>query len=118
MTAKSDKAIEAKDLAQVTAQLGDVVANAADAELAEVRQVLADLRRSEVELFRQGLRGDGLDPAGGKLVETPEIDREPVCCQLRNLVRRLPSLVRLIHKVQCYHHAPWRNFCRIRPINR
>ena len=48
-------AVEAQDLAEVAAQLLDVIADSADAELAEVRQVLADLRGIEVELLSQRL---------------------------------------------------------------
>ena len=48
-------AIETKDLPQVTAKILDVVTNAADTELAEVRQILANLRGVEVELLGEGL---------------------------------------------------------------
>src|SRR3954470_18745363 len=44
-------AIEPEDLAQVTSQIGDVIADAAYAELAEVREVLANLRGVEMELL-------------------------------------------------------------------
>ena len=53
-------AIEAEDLPQVPAQVLDVVADAADAELAEIREVLANLRGVEVELLGQRLRRDRL----------------------------------------------------------
>jgi len=56
--------IETENLPQVPAQLLDVVADAADAELAKVRQILANLRGVEMELLGQGLRGDGLRAAG------------------------------------------------------
>ena len=54
-------AIEAENLAQVTLEIADVVADAADAELAEVRQVLANLRGVQVELLGERLRGNRLD---------------------------------------------------------
>ena len=54
-------AIEAENLPEVAPQLLDVVAHAADAELAEVREVLADLRGVEMELLGERLRGDRLD---------------------------------------------------------
>ena len=52
-------AVEAEDLAEMPLQIADVVADAADAELAEVRQVLADLRGVQVELLGERLRRDG-----------------------------------------------------------
>ena len=57
-----DVPIEAEDLPQVPAQLLDVVADAAHAELAERREVLADLRGVEVKLLGQRLRGHGRAP--------------------------------------------------------
>src|SRR5688572_4097870 len=48
-------AIKAEDLAQVPLEILDVVADAPHAELAEIRKVLADLRRVEMELFGQRL---------------------------------------------------------------
>ena len=56
MIATRDALIEAEDLPQVPAQFLDVVADAADAELAEIRQVLPDLRGVQVELLGQRLR--------------------------------------------------------------
>ena len=53
--------VEAQDLAQVPAQLLDVVADAAHAELAEVREVLANLRGVQMELLGERLRRDRLD---------------------------------------------------------
>ena len=50
-------------------QVLDVIADAAHAELAEVGEVLADLRRVEVELLGQRLRRDGLDAGRLELVE-------------------------------------------------
>ena len=59
----ADAAVEPEDLPQVAPQLLDVVADAADAELAEIGQVLPDLRGVQVELLGQRLRGDGPDAA-------------------------------------------------------
>ena len=100
-------AIEAEDLPQVAAQLLDVVADAADAELAEVREVLPDLRGVEMELLGERLRGDRLHAGGVELVEAPQVHGEPVGGELGDLIGRLLPLVRPIHKVQCYHLAPW-----------
>ena len=54
----ADAAVQPEDLPQVPPQLLDVVADAADAELAEIRQVLPDLRGIQVELLGQRLRRD------------------------------------------------------------
>ena len=72
-------------------QVLDVVADAADAELAEVREVLADLRGVEVELLGERLRRDGLDPGGLQLIEAAEVDRQAIGGQLGNrFAGRLP----------------------------
>src|SRR5688500_9155498 len=99
------------------AQLLDVVADAADAELTEVREVLANLRRIEVEPFGERLGRDGLHTGLVELVETPQIDRQTVGRELGHLIGQLPPLVRLLHKVQCYHHAPMANPTAERPKN-
>ena len=52
--------VEAEDLPQVAPQILDVVADAADAELAEVGQILANLRGVQVELLGERLRRDRL----------------------------------------------------------
>jgi hypothetical protein len=117
MIATRQLAVEPEDLAQVPAQLLDVVAHAADAELAEVREVLANLRRVEVETLGERLRRDGLHARFVERVEAPQVDREAVGGQLRHLVGHLPSLVRLLHKVQCYHHAPMANLAAERPAD-
>jgi hypothetical protein len=99
--------VEPEDLAKVPPQFLDVVPDAANAELAEVREVFSNLRGVEMELLGEALRGDRLDTAGIELVETAEVDRQAVRRELGDLIGRLPPLVRPIHKVQCYHHAPW-----------
>jgi len=100
-------AVEAEDLTQVAAQLFHVIADAADTELTEVCEVLANLRGVEMELLGQALRGNRLHAGGVELVERAKVDREPVGRQFGDLIGRLPPLVRPTHKVQCYHHAPW-----------
>ena len=79
-------AIEAEDLPQVAPQILDVVADAADAELAEVREVLADLRGVEVELLGERLRRDGLDAGGFERVEAAQVDRQAVGGELGDLI--------------------------------
>src|SRR5262245_7787003 len=69
-------AIEPEDPLQLSFQAGDVVADAADAELAEVGKVLADLRRVEVEAVRQLLRRHGLDAVFLELQQAPGVHRE------------------------------------------
>ena len=64
------------------AQLLDVVADAANAELAEVRQVLADLRSVEVELLGERVRRNGAHAGGVELSEAPEVDGQPIGRQL------------------------------------
>jgi hypothetical protein len=91
----------------VTPQLFHVVADAPDAELAEVREVLPDLRSIQMELLGERLRRNCADAAGVEFVQAPQVDREPIGGQFRDLIRGLPPLVLPIHKVQCYHHAPW-----------
>src|SRR5678815_3565604 len=75
-------AIEAENLPEVPAQFLDVVTDTSDAELAKVRQILANLRGVEMELLGQGLRGDGLRAAGVELVETPQVDRQAIRSEL------------------------------------
>src|SRR5438445_767489 len=53
-------AIETEHALALGLQPRDVVPDAPDAELAEVGEVLADLRRVEIEPIRQLLRGHGL----------------------------------------------------------
>ena len=98
-------AIEAEDLAQVALQIADVVADAADAELAEVGEVLADLRGVEVELLGERLRRDRADAGVLEHVEAAEVDGKPVGGELGNLIsalfagRRLRGpFVRRFHK--------------------
>ena len=78
MIATRTLAVEPEDLAQVPAQLLDVVADAADAELAEVGQVLADLRGVEMELLGERLRRDVRTPAASSAFEAAQVDRQAV----------------------------------------
>ena len=89
--------VEAENLPQVAAQLLDVVADAADAELAEVREVLADLRGVEVELLGQRLRRHRAHAGRVERVQAAQVDRQPVGRQLGNRLgrRRAPATGRL-----------------------
>ena len=82
-------AIEAENLAQVALQIADVVADAADAELAEVGEVLADLRGVEVKLLGERLRRDGADAGVLEHVQAAQVDGKPVGGELRNLISAL-----------------------------
>ena len=106
-------AIETEDLAQVPLQIADVVADAADAELAEVREVLADLRGVQVELLGERLRRDRLDAGRLELVEAAQVDRQPVGGELGDLFEcclalRLPRLCSPISQALAIvaKHAP------------
>src|SRR5918999_678614 len=67
----------AQDLADLRDQRVDVVADPALAELAEARQVAADLRRVHVRVLGQLLRGDRLLAHLARLREHLQIAREP-----------------------------------------
>src|SRR5207247_931104 len=66
-------AIEAEDLPQVPLEIADVIADAADAELAEVREVLADLGGVQVELLGERLGRDRLDAGVLERVEAAQV---------------------------------------------
>ena len=85
-------AIEAENLPQVALQIVDVVADAADAELAEVREVLANLRGVQVELLGERLRRDRADAGVFELVEAAQVDRQPVGGELGDLIGGLLRL--------------------------
>ena len=84
-------AIEPEDLAQVALQIADVVADAAHAELAEVGEVLADLRGVQVELFGERLGRNRLDAGRLELVQAAQVDREAVGGELGDLIERSVS---------------------------
>src|SRR5262249_53202533 len=69
-------AIEAEDALQLGLEPRDVVADATDAELAEVGEVFSDLRRIEIEAVGQLLRGHRLDAVFLQLQQAPSVDRE------------------------------------------
>ena len=71
-------AVEAEEVVEVGGQLVDVVADAADAEAAELGEVLADLGGGEEVAAGQLLRGDPPQPLGLELAQAAEVDREPV----------------------------------------
>src|SRR5262245_17449666 len=77
-------AIEAEDALELGLEPRDVVADPAHAELAEVRQVLADLRRVQIEALGQLLRRDGLDAVLFELQQAPGVDRETADRHLGN----------------------------------
>ena len=81
--------IEPENLPQVALQIADVVADAADAELAEVREVLADLRGVQVELLGERLRRDRAHARAFELVEAAQVDRQPIGRELGDLVEAL-----------------------------
>jgi hypothetical protein len=66
----------------VPLQILHVIADAANAELAEVRQVLANLRRVEVKLFGEGLGRDRFDAGQFELRQASQVDRESIGRQL------------------------------------
>src|SRR5215467_11994636 len=63
-------AVKSQDLPQVTLEVSHVVADAADAKLAEVCEILADLCGIQVELTRESLGGDRADAGVFKCVQT------------------------------------------------
>src|SRR5262249_61421411 len=54
-------AIETENLPQMAAKIADVVADAANAKLTEIGEVLANLRRVQMKAFREALRRNGFD---------------------------------------------------------
>src|SRR6185503_6526947 len=84
-------AIEAQNLAQMALQIADVVADAADTELAEIREILANLRGVQVELLGEGLGGNRTDAVAFELVETPQVHGEAVGGELGDLVDLRPD---------------------------
>ena len=71
-------------------QILDVVADAAHAELAEIGEILADLRGVQVELLGQRLRRDRLDAAGSSWFEAAQVDRQAVGRELGDLLGAAP----------------------------
>src|SRR5262249_40949276 len=79
-------AVETEDLPQVALQIADVIADAADAELAEVREVFPDLRGVEVKLFGERLRRDRADAGVFESVEAAQVHGKAVGGELGNLI--------------------------------
>ena len=103
--------VEPENLSKMAPQLLDVVPDAADAEFAEIRQVLSDLRRIQVELVGQRLRRHRPYAGAVERIETAQIHGQPVRRQFGNRFGCLPPrvaaraagpprprLVRLFHK--------------------
>ena len=117
MIATRSLPIEAEDLPEMAFQVADVVADAADAELAEVGEVLADLRGVQVELFREPLRRDGLHAGRFELVQAAQVDRQAIGGELGDLFRARSGFVLLFTILQrmyagraaCYNPRPWPN---------
>src|SRR5438552_2101249 len=66
--------IEAENLCQMLAQIVHEITCAAHTELAEVTEILANLRGVEIELLGEFLRRDGLNSRRCQLVQAAEID--------------------------------------------
>jgi hypothetical protein len=81
---ESPRLIEAENRQEVALERGDVVADAADAELAEGRQVLADLRRAQVEAPSEALGGDMRGAFCLQVREAAQIEGQPRRRQLRD----------------------------------
>ena len=99
-------AIETEDLPQVPLQIADVVADAAHAELAEVGEILADLRGVQVKLLGQRLRRDRADAGVFERVQAAQVDRQPVGGELRDLVSALLAGGRLGRPFVRRFHKP------------
>src|SRR5262249_1238475 len=68
--------VEPQDRADLLAQVGDVVAEAAAAERAEAGEVLADLGRGDAFTLGEAVRGDELAALGLDLFQHPVVVRE------------------------------------------
>jgi hypothetical protein len=85
-------------------EIADVIADAAHPELAEVGEVLADLRGVQVELFGERLRGDGPDAGAFEQREAAQVDRQAVGRELGDLIEALFPLRRLCQRfVHTFH---------------
>ena len=102
MMATRRRAIEAEDVPQVAPQVLHVIADAAHAELAETGEVLADLRRIELEPLRKPLRGDRLDAGRLELGQAAQVDGQAVGRELGDLFGGRPGFVRRFHKTGNY----------------
>ena len=99
--------IEPENLAQVAAQILDVVADAAHAELAEVRQVLANLRGVEMELLGQAAGRDGVDAGGLERLERSQVDRQSRGRAARTPTRRRDARGTTVSREYCSFAFRW-----------
>ena len=72
--------IETEELVQLFGERIDLIADATDAEVAELRQVFTDLCRGEMESLRKVLRRDGVEALRLQLAKTAQIEGETVQC--------------------------------------
>src|SRR5262249_25998865 len=70
-------AVESQDPLDLEPKIGRVVADSSDAEFPEVREVLPNLGRVQVEPRGELLRGDGLDAVLLQLRQTAEVHGQP-----------------------------------------
>src|SRR5262249_13609783 len=76
--------VESENALELGLQARNVIADAANAELPEVRQVLAHLRRVQIEAVGQILRGHRLHAVFLELPETARVHGEPTHGHLRD----------------------------------
>jgi hypothetical protein len=86
--------VEVEQAREVVGEAAHVVADAADAELTELREVLADLGRGEMEMAGELLRGDVVDPLRLELPKRAQVDREPVDGERGDLLASLGAAAR------------------------
>jgi 4-amino-4-deoxy-L-arabinose transferase-like glycosyltransferase len=70
--------VETEEGVQPAGQVADVVPHAAHAELSEVGEILADLRRRQVVAISHLLGGDALDPEALQMAQAAQIHRKAV----------------------------------------
>ena len=85
--------VKAQNLPEMPLEILDVVADAADAELAEIGQILADLRGIQMELLGQGLRRNRFDAGGFELSQAAQVNRQTIGGELGDLLSVGPTLV-------------------------
>jgi len=83
--------VETEDLAEVALQVAHVIAHAAPAALTEVGEVLPNLRRVQMELIGQRLRGDRPHACVLEHVQASQIDGQTIRRELRHLIGALAS---------------------------
>src|SRR5581483_3566683 len=85
-----------QDLADLVQQRLDVVTDAALAELSERGEIAPDLRRIDVRVLRDLLRGDALLSHLARLRQHLEVPREAGCDADREPIRHTSSLLDLV----------------------